>query len=203
MSSPGSVTLWIDQLKAGAGGAAGPLWEKYFPRLVCRARGRLAGVPRRAADEEDVALSAFDSFCRAAECGRFADLCDRDDLWQLLAVITDRKACDLANHERRQRRGGGRVLDEAALRDAGAAADGTPLVRAVSQEPGPERALQTAEECGRLLDLLGDADLRRVALRRLEGYGVEEIAAQLGRVPRTVKRWLRLIRQTWEQELRP
>jgi hypothetical protein len=28
---------------------------------------KLQGVPRRAADEEDVALSAFDSFCRAAE----------------------------------------------------------------------------------------------------------------------------------------
>jgi len=198
-----SITTWIALLRAGDADAAQPLWERYFERLVAFARGKLHGVSRRAADEEDVALSAFDSFCRAAECGRFADLCDRDDLWQLLAVITDRKACDLANHERRQRRGGGRVLDEAALRDAGAAADGTPLVRAVSQEPGPERALQTAEECGRLLDLLGDADLRRVALRRLEGYGVEEIAAQLGRVPRTVKRWLRLIRQTWEQELRP
>jgi DNA-directed RNA polymerase specialized sigma24 family protein len=200
MSSPGSVTLWIDQLKAGAGGA-GPLWEKYFPRLVCRARGRLAGVPRRAADEEDVALSAFDSFCRAAERGRFSDLCDRDDLWQLLAVITDRKACDLANRERRQRRGGGRVLDEAALRDADDG--GEPLAGAASEELGPARALEMAEECGRLLDALGDDDLRQVALRKLEGYSVEEIAAQQGRVPRTVKRWLRMIRRIWEQELRP
>jgi DNA-directed RNA polymerase specialized sigma24 family protein len=36
---------------------------------------------------------------------------------------------------------------------------------------------------------------------RIEGYSVEEIAAQLRRVPRTVKRWLRLIRQIWEKEL--
>ena len=203
MSSMGSVTAWIEQLRAGNRAAAQQIWERYFARLVGLARNKLQGLRRGAADEEDVALSAFDSFCRAAEQGRFPGLNDRDDLWQLLVVITDRKACDLANHERRQRRGGGRVLDEAALRDAGAAADGTPLVRAVSQEPGPERALQTAEECGRLLDLLGDADLRRVALRRLEGYGVEEIAAQFGRVPRTVKRWLRLIRRIWERELRP
>jgi DNA-directed RNA polymerase specialized sigma24 family protein len=203
MSSPGSVTVWIDQLKAGSAGAAGPLWEKYFPRLVCRARGRLAGVPRRAADEEDVALSAFDSFCRAAERGCFSDLCDRDDLWQLLAVITDRKACDLARYERRQRRGGGRVLDEAALRDAAAAAEGEPLVRTPSRELSPERALVMAEECRRLLSALGDDDLRQVALLKLEGFSVEEIAAQVGRVPRTVKRWLWLIRQIWEQEFRP
>jgi hypothetical protein len=58
---------------------------------VVRARHKLRGVPRRAADEEDVALSAFDNFCRAAEHGRFPDLADRDDLWQLLLVLTDRK----------------------------------------------------------------------------------------------------------------
>src|SRR5262249_53125838 len=125
----------------------GMIQENYFRRLVSLARDRLAGVPRRAADEEDVALSAFDSFCRAAEGGRFPDLHDRDDLWQLLMVITERKACDLANYERRQRRGGGKVLDEAALRHGAAAAEDAPLARVLSQEPSPEFALQTAEEC--------------------------------------------------------
>jgi DNA-directed RNA polymerase specialized sigma24 family protein len=203
MSSPGSVTLWIAQLKAGASDAARPLWENYFRRLVVLARNRLAGVPRGATDEEDVALSAFDSFCRAAEQGRFSDLYDRDDLWQLLVMITDRKACDLANYERRQRRGGGKLLYEAARRDEAAAAEDAPLAQVMSREPSPEFAVETAEECRRLLDALSDDGLRQVALRKLEGYSVEEIAAQMGRVPRTVKRWLRLIRQTWEQELRP
>jgi DNA-directed RNA polymerase specialized sigma24 family protein len=202
MSSPGSVTLWIAQLKAGAPDAAQPLWENYFRQLIARARRKLALLPRRAADEEDVALSAFASFCRAAERGRFPDLHDRDDLWQLLVLLTDRKACDLANYERRQKRGGGQVLDEAALGQEDSAAERAPLAGAQSPEPSPEFAAQAAEECRRLLDALGDDDLRQVALRKLEGYSVEEIAAQLGRVPRTVKRWLRLIRQTWEQELR-
>jgi DNA-directed RNA polymerase specialized sigma24 family protein len=203
MSSPGSVTLWIAQLKAGADDAARLLWENYFLRLVALARDRLAGVPRSAADEEDVALSAFDSFCRGAEQGRFSDLWDRDDLWQLMVVITERKACDLAKYERRQRRGGGKLLNEAALRDEDAAAEDAPLAQVMSREPSPEFAVQTAEECRRLLGALSDDHLRQVALRKLEGYSVEEIAAQMGRVPRTVKRWLRLIRQTWEQELRP
>jgi DNA-directed RNA polymerase specialized sigma24 family protein len=199
VSNSGSVSLWIAQLKAGADDAARPLWQNYYHRLVGRARARLAGTARRAADEEDVALSAFDSFCRAAGRGRFPDLHDRDDLWHLLALITDRKACDLANRERRQRRGGGRVVDEAALREG--SAEGAPLAGVASPDPGPEHALLAAEECRRLLDLLGDPDLRQVALYRLEGYTMDEIAAQLGRVPRTVKRWLRLIRQAWEQEL--
>jgi DNA-directed RNA polymerase specialized sigma24 family protein len=193
MSSPGSVTLWISQLKAGARHAAQPLWENYFRRLVSRALHRLASVPRRAADEEDVALSAFDSFCRAAEQGRFPDLHDRDDLWRLLVVITDRKACDLVNHEGRGRRGGGKVLDEGAL------ASGE-LARLVGPEPTPEFAAQAAENWQRLFGLLRDPELEKVALLKMEGYRVAEIAARLGCVPRTVQRRLHLIRRIWEQE---
>ena len=202
MSNPGSVTFWIAQLKAGVPAAAQPLWENYFRQLVAWARHKLAQLPRRAADEEDVALSAFASFCRAVERGRFPELHDRDDLWQLLVLLTDRKACDLAKYERRRRPVGGAVLDEAAL-GQGAAAGAAPLAGVPGPEPGPEFAVHAGEECRRLMAALGDDGLRRVALRRLEGYSVEEIATECGRVPRTVKRWLRLIRQTWEQELRP
>lgn len=200
MSSPGSVTYWINELKAGERAATQPLWENYFRLMVGRARTKLAGVPRRAADEEDVALSAFESFCRAAEDGRFPKLEDRHDLWQLLVLITDRKAGALARFERRQKRGGGKVLDEAALQTG--AAEDAPLAQIISQEPSPEFAAQVAEECRRLLDALKDPELQAVALRKMEGYTVEEIAEQQRVVPRTVKRKLQLIRRIWEQELR-
>ena len=98
MSTPGSVTAWIEQLKAGDAAAAAPLWQGYFRRLVGLARQKLGAAPRGVADEEDVALSAFDSFCRAAAQGRFPRLDDRDDLWQLLVMITTRKAIDLVVH---------------------------------------------------------------------------------------------------------
>jgi hypothetical protein len=65
-SGDGSVTRWIGQLQDGDALAAQQLWQRYFHRLVSLARQRLRGAPRRAADEEDVALSAFASFCRAA-----------------------------------------------------------------------------------------------------------------------------------------
>src|ERR1043165_6145431 len=94
-----SVTHWLGQLKAGDWGAAEPLWQRYFPKLVALARARLAGLPRRAADEEDVALSAFDSFCRDAAAGRLPRLDDRDDLWRVLLFITGQKAVDLGRRE--------------------------------------------------------------------------------------------------------
>src|SRR5271166_2747809 len=136
MESPGSVTLWIDQLKAGAREAAQPLWDRYFHQLVQRIRRRLAAGSPRGADEEDVALSAFKSFYRAAENGRFPQLNDRDDLWQLLLVLTDRKTCDLMQLERRQRRGRGRVADEAALGQGDSTVD-QPLAALAGQEPTP------------------------------------------------------------------
>ena len=204
MRPEASVTQWIDRLKAGDPDAAQKLWERYFRRLVGLARKKLRAAPRRAADEEDVALSAFDSFCRGAEQDRFPQLHDRLDLWQLLVLLTARKASDLAQHERRQKRGGGAVLDEAALPGpADSSAQEAALEQIEGPEPTPAFAAQVAEECRRLLERLDSPELRSVALRKVEGYGNEEIAARLGCGLRTVERRLRLIRSIWEQEGAP
>ena len=95
MSSDGSITRLVNQFQVGDRVVAQQLWERYFHRLVGLARQKLGGLPPGAADEEDVALSAFASFCRAAEQGRFPRLNDRDDLWQVLVMVTTRKAVDL------------------------------------------------------------------------------------------------------------
>ena len=201
MRHEASVTEWIDRLKAGEPDAAQKLWERYFRRLVGLARKKLRAAPRRAADEEDVALSAFDSFCRGAGKDRFPRLNDRLDLWQLLVLLTARKAFDLAQHERRQKRGGGAVLDEAALPSpASSSGYKTALEQIEGPEPTPAFAAQVAEECRRLLERLDSPELRSVAMLKVEGYGNEEIAAQLGCGVRTVERRLRLIRNIWEQE---
>jgi DNA-directed RNA polymerase specialized sigma24 family protein len=204
MFSSGSITHWIAQLKVGDHAAAQRLWEDYAQRLAGLARAKLQAVPRRAADEEDVVLSAFASFCRRAEQGRFPRLHDRNDLWQLLVVITARKAIDLVNHERRQKRGGGAVRGESALvGPPGSNSADEGLGQVLGREPTPAFAAQVAEECQRLLGLLADEELRQVALAKMEGYSSEEIAVRLGCVPRTVERKLRVIRTLWNQEVEP
>ena len=57
-----------------------------------------------------------------------------------------------------------------------------------------------AEQCQRLLDLLGNESLRAVAMWKMEGYTITEIAKKLGTVPRTVERKLRSIRTIWTKE---
>jgi DNA-directed RNA polymerase specialized sigma24 family protein len=197
-ADPGSISRLIVDLKAGDPEAAQPLWERYFDRLVRLARKRLAS--RRPGmvveDEEDAALSAFDSFCAGAARGRFPRLGDRDDLWRLLVVITARKASAQLQRQRAQKRGGGQ---------AGRPADGppTPLEEIIGREPDPEFAALVGEEYARLLDKLGDDGLRQVALWRMEGYTGDEIAERLGCARRTVARRLELIRAIWESEDAP
>jgi DNA-directed RNA polymerase specialized sigma24 family protein len=194
----GSVTYWLRLLKAGDAEAAQPLWNRYFSRLVDLARNRLHGAPCRGADEEDVALSAFDSFCRRAANGRFPHLDDRDDLWKLLMTLTARKSIDLIKREARQKRGGpGIGASDETLTAGGVNRLEINLDELISSEPTPEFAIQVREEFDRLLALLGDAELRQVALLKMEGFLLEEIAARLDCSPRTVQRKLSLIRDLW------
>lgn len=199
MCSDGSVTHWFEELRQGNSVAAQALWERYFPELVRLAREKLRGAPRRAADEEDVAASAMESFFQAAQEGRYPDLADRDDLWRLLLRMTTRKVVDLRRRETRQCRGGGRVLGESGL--AGSESGEVPngLAEIMGDDPTPAFAATMAEQCRRLLGML-DADLRAVAVAKMQGYQNEEIAKQLGWSVRTVERRLQLIRKKWQRE---
>jgi len=199
MSSSGSITAWINQLRAGDRAAAQHLWQGYFHRLVGLARKKLRRAPRGMADEEDVALSALDSFIRGAEKGRFPQLADRDDLWHLLLIITERKAVDLVNHERCEKRGGGNVRHEGSL--GGDSSVTAPFDHVASPEPTPELAAQFADQCRRLLDRLRNETLRTVALAKMEGCTNEEIAAGLKRSVPTVERKLARIRKIWGKEM--
>jgi hypothetical protein len=113
--SEGCVTRWVRELQAGDRDAAQKLWEGYFHRLVGLARTKLRGQACRAADEEDVALSAFDSFCRGAARGQFPRLDDSKNLWRLLVTLTERKVRRLLRDARLQKRGGREVRGESAL----------------------------------------------------------------------------------------
>lgn len=188
----GSVTHWLDDLKVGDLAAAQPLWERYFGKLVVLARSKLRGLQKVGADEdeEDAALSAFNSFCTGAARGKFPKLEDREDLWKLLVVITARKAFAQAGRERRLKRGGGR-------RAVDSDRDPKGLDVLAGSDPSPEFAAMVAEEFQHLLDALGDDSLREVAVSRMEGYTCDEIAERLGCARRTVARRLDLIRKTW------
>ena len=214
-SPAGTVTRLIQNLKDGESQAAQRLWELYFRRMVGMAREKLRGMPKRMADEEDVALSAFHSFCQGAEGGRFTQLIDRENLWPLLVSITAHKAIDLISYHNRQKRGGtGTASSESSVvekvsnvgsqsgQDKPRSGPATIEFEAIiSKEPTPEFAAQIADEFQSLLSRLDDETLQAVALWKLEGFTNEEIAEKLDCVPRTVERKLQLIRTLWQRSI--
>jgi RNA polymerase sigma factor (sigma-70 family) len=201
MSSPGSVSHWIAALKDGDSAAAQPLWERYYRRLVGLARKKLRSG-RRVADEEDVVQNAFHSFFRAIDQGRFPQLDDRDSLWRLLVVITANKALKQLAHENRKKRGGGTAQGPLGIYPIGPD-DEAALVQFVGVEPTPDFAVQVADECRKLLDVLGDDTLRQVAVWKMEGFSNDEIADKLDCSRRTVARKLEAIRILWSKEPAP
>jgi DNA-directed RNA polymerase specialized sigma24 family protein len=191
------VTHWVSALKAGDQDAAKALWDCYFDRMV-----RLADVRLRAArghagveDGEDAALSAFNSFCDGTRRGSYARLANRHNVWWLLATITARKTGDQIERGRALKRGAARTVSKP-VRLPGDSGAGTDSIEQVASAlPGPDRAAIGIEECRRLLEQLGDTNLRRIARWRMEGYTALEIAGLLGCSLRTVNYRITRIRE--------
>jgi DNA-directed RNA polymerase specialized sigma24 family protein len=194
MSSDPSISHWIAGLKAGEPDAAQRLWDGYFQRLIALARSHLGVVACGGADEEDVAQSVFKSLCLGAERGKFPQLSDRHNLWTLLVAMTAYKSRDLIRHERCLKRGGGRVLDEAALAGGDEPLGG--LDDLVGHEPTPEFAVQVAEQYQMLLARLNHVE-RRTAELKLQAFTNQEIANQMDCGLRTVERRLCAVRRAW------
>lgn len=200
MCDSDDVTQCILRLADGDSIAAQAIWERYFDKLVRLARRKLEGVPRRVADEEDVALSAMASFCRGAAAGRFPQLNDREDLWKLLVTITARTAVGQMKRHYAQKRGGGDVRGESVfLRDGDSDAEAG-IAGIFAEDPTEQLADSLTETCRVLLNKLGDESLKGIAVYKMEGYSNKEIAQKLGCVERTIERKLVRIRQIWERE---
>lgn len=188
-----SISVWIDELKNGHESAVQHVWERYFEKLVVLARRQLGTLPRRQADEEDVAISAFESFCRHAAAGRFPRLQDRDDLWRLLFTLTQRKATAQIKYQTRQKRGGGRQEEYLGVGSHGAGVED----QLAAPEPTADFAMQLVEDLQEQLDKLQDETLSQLAVMKMEGYDNSEIATSLQLSTRTVIRKLNVIRSIW------
>lgn len=194
------IARWLQRVEGIDDRLAQALWEAYFQKLVRLARGKLGSLPRRDVDEEDVALSALDSFFRGAEAGRFPQLNDRDDLWRLLVTITVRKTIARKRKFFAKKRGGGAVRGESAFWEAGSGDDPSGIDNVLGEDPSPEFAGDMLDMCGGLLEKLRDPQLKTIALYKMESYTNEEIAMLLRCSLRTVQRKLEQIRETWTED---
>ena len=186
MASCGSITNWLRGIRAGDQAAGRALYDRYYQQAVEVAVRRLRGKRLALADGEDVAHVALASLLQGAVAGKFARLADRNDLWQLLVVLTVRKAVNAIHHDRRQKRDGRRTVSNVESLD-----------ELKSSEPSPD----FDEYFQHLLDRLPTDNVRAVALLRFHGYSNAEIAAELQIALRSVERMRHLIRSIWAGEI--
>jgi DNA-directed RNA polymerase specialized sigma24 family protein len=201
MSGDEAVTRWLRQLEAGDQDAARLLWQRYYQELVELARARLGTTPRRMSDEEDVALSVMRCLYDGAERGQLAAMVNRQELWRLLAAITIRKVIDHQRHLTKKKRGSGRVRGDSVLQAGNGDRGDAGFDEFLGEDATPEVEAIAAEEFQRLMVLLDDDRLRRIAQFKLDGFTNEEIAQQLGLTARSIERKLQQIRKIWEGEL--
>ena len=199
MDSRSSISAWIAGLKGGQAEAVQKLWERYSTRLVELARQRLNDVPKHLADEDDIAQSVFSSLWRGAKAGRFDQITNRDELWWLLVAITRQKTVDHMRRETALRRGSGKVRSESAFSEGYDGESYFSLDHLIGEDPTPEFLVALEEQQQRLMNLLRDDGVRRVASARIEGYTVNEIAEELSISTRSVERKLQLIRNRSRQ----
>jgi DNA-directed RNA polymerase specialized sigma24 family protein len=190
MDSGGTITRCMRDLEEGdqprRNDAVRELWEYFFADLACYARKRLRAMhaPTGPADEEDAAERAFTKVCRAIQCGRLR-LGHRVDLHKVLRSATAREVLRLLHQ---------------AKRSAGTTSDEFILSQIPAVDLPPELMLLALDACQRLLNLLDNDELRRVALWKLAGTTNEAIRAKLGCSLATVERALARIRETWKRE---
>ncbi len=200
---PGSITRWLEGLKAGRPEAFEAIWARYYSRVLDVVRRRLLRTPHQAVEDgEDVAISALHGLFAGSVQGRFDDLGDRSDLWQLLAAITLKKVLVRRQWYSRWKRAGRPPSRDPTAPRAPEGHDRDPadfLAQAVSNEPTPELAAMFREQLQRFLDALTDPTHRQIAEWRVEGLTNAEIAGKLGRGTRTVERKIELIRLIWEK----
>ena len=168
----------LQRYRGGDERAAEELFARYVAQLTLLARSRLSPTLASRTDPEDVVLSAYRSFFIRARDGRFT-LRRSGDLWRLLVAITLHKLYRQARKQRAE----SRALAERA------AAPSPAEQSQFSREPSPEEALALADELESFFSKL-DVFARRVVELRLQDRSHSEIAVNMGRSERTVRRTL-------------
>ena len=197
MSDDHSISRYIPLLKAGDTQAANEIWSRFYARLIGLAQKKLQNCPRRVLDEDDVVQVAFENFFRQVQEGRFAQLEDRDDLWQILAMLVDRKAKDQFRKITAEKQGNGLVHGDSINK----LPDQEPVInRAQDLVPTAEQAFEFAEQVEARLNQLEIQTHRKAALLKMARYSNQEIADRLEVSLRTVERILESIRKKWSEE---
>jgi len=192
--NPGSISKAIAQNSQLDEEAAQLIWNRFFEKLCRFASKKIYTRHRRLLDPEDIAGSAMFAVIDGIKNGRFHSVTNRDELWQMLVMITARKAITRGRHLDRDKRGG-------ALNGGGDAGPNgqklDQLAQYVDKSDDPAKFVEIEMTCRELISALPDDNFREIALMRLAGFSNQEISAKFGCSVRTIDRKLVIVREVW------
>jgi RNA polymerase sigma-70 factor (ECF subfamily) len=121
---------------------------------------------------------------------------DGHELWQLLAGITMNKVRQGIEFHSAQKR----HID---VEQAVVSSDDNSVeiqLEGISRDPSPDQAAIVTDEIDALAKDV-DEDKRKILELRLQGFHIEEIAKEIGRSERTVRRTMKAFRERLEERL--
>jgi RNA polymerase sigma-70 factor (ECF subfamily) len=183
----------LQRWRDGDESAATEIFERYVNRLCALARTRLSNRMQRRVEAEDIVQSAYRSFFRRA--GEHYTLEKEGDLWRLLAAITINKVRGQVEFHTAMKRG---VYSEESMAVDQSMIRVSPEV--VSEEPNPDDAAILVEELSDLLACL-DETQRSIIELSMQHLSVEQIAEEVHRSERTVRRTIQQGREELERRL--
>lgn len=197
MSEPvhGSVTNLLARLKQGDSAAQQEIWDRYMERLIRLVCKRFGSTRTQLSDAEDLVVRAYHAFLDGVCDNRFQKLEDRNDIWQILVMLTHRKAIERHRHDVAKKRGAKQVRTESVF------ANGTNLGLGIQQiadtEPTPEFAAVLHDEILDKLSKLSDITKREIVVLKMQGLSNSQIAQRLRISNRSVQRKLQLVYDIW------
>lgn len=185
-SSDHSLLLRCNQ---GDEAALGEVLDRYVHRLLAFADRRIHGRLGRRLDAEDVVQSACFSFFRNAKAGRYT-LERGGELWQLLVGITAKKLYQQVERHGADKRDFAAEQSMWIRRQ-----DGSNLeVELADDGPSPDDAAALLDELDQILSRVPELH-RQIIEARLRGGSIHEVALEVKRSERTVRRALEMFRE--------
>ena len=168
-------------ISGGSDEAAAKLYRRYAKRLRALAKAQSSHDLARREDVDDIVQSVFGSFFRAA-CQGLYDIPAGEDLWKLFVVIAMNKIRAKGNYHRAAKRDvrvtiGSEALDEA--------------FTLTSDDEALASLQMTVREALEQLPPI----TREIALLRMQGNDIGQIAQATSRSYRTVERSLKSFRE--------
>lgn len=185
-----SVQL-LQRFREGDEQAAAEIFDRYAQRLIALAASRISPALGRRVEAEDIVQSVYKSFFSRVSDDRLG-VEEKGQLWGLLAAITVNKVRATARFHGAAKRDTG---SEASVHSSNHSFRFSP--EDFARTPSAVDAAIVEEQYSQIMG--GLSEIAQTVFRmHLEDASVDEIAAEIRRSPRTVRRELEAIRKQLE-----